>query len=281
MGLSGASRPTPPPREGVDTAAVDAASPVEKARRNVSPRPLPLLRLSSPLVVRLWAVTFGVLVLAAVLGLVARFGYGREALLGFVPLFDVDQEANIPSFVSALAWLWAAVLATAIGLAAKSTGDADSNRWLGLGLVFSFLSLDECVSIHERMTKPTWRIVHGGDILYGVAWVLPYALVFVPIGLAYLRFWLRLPVRTRVLTALAAAVFLGGAVGVETLGGWYFVTHGRTTDVVYALLCLWEESFEMAGVTLLIHALSTHLESHVGELGLVVGAMPARTGTRE
>jgi hypothetical protein len=114
----------------------------------------------------------------------------------------------------------------------EEEGAAGGRHWLGLGIVFSFLSLDELVSIHELLTKPTWRIVHGGEILYGVAWAIPYALVCIPLGFAYLRFWLRLPVRTRALIALAAVVFVGGAVVVETLR--HFVTHGRTGDIVSA-----------------------------------------------
>jgi len=52
-------------------------------------------------------------------------------------------------------------------------------------------------------------------------------------------------------------MFVGGAVGLEMLGGWYIQTHSR--DLVYHGFSAVEESLEMFGVIVVIRALLEYL----------------------
>ena len=60
----------------------------------------------------------------------------------------------------------------------------------------------------------------------------------------------------------AGAIFVGGAIGVEMLGGHWFVTQGRD-NVTYVALQTLEETMEMMGIVVFIYALAEYLDEHL------------------
>jgi hypothetical protein len=62
---------------------------------------------------------------------------------------------------------------------------------------------------------------------------------------------------------LAGLVFVGGAVGLEALGGWYVDRFGRE-EPGYGLLVTVEELLEMLGVAAFIYAVLRHLVAEHG-----------------
>jgi len=54
-------------------------------------------------------ITF-MLLLANILGLISTFYFDRPYAFGLVPLFDLNQENNIPTFYSAIAILFCSIL---------------------------------------------------------------------------------------------------------------------------------------------------------------------------
>ena len=78
------------------------------------------------------------------------------------------------------------------------------------------------------------------------------------LGLLFLKFLLRLPPLTRWSFLGAGAVYLGGAIGIEMIGGRYAESHGDE-NLTYQLLTHLEESMEMAGMIVFIHALLRYL----------------------
>jgi hypothetical protein len=82
----------------------------------------------------------------------------------------------------------------------------------------------------------------------------------------------------------AAAIFLAGALGFECLGAWYLSHHDDTEDFVYSLLVGAEESLEMTGVVVLIHALLDMLADRLAGQPLRVSvkssAQESRSRTR-
>jgi hypothetical protein len=95
------------------------------------------------------------------------------------------------------------------------------------------------------------------------AWVIPYALAVLVIGVLYLRFVWSLAARTRALFICAGSVYLAGALGFESVGGWYFSLHGEIEDLTYSLLVAAEEFLEMSGIILFIYALLDYLRDQL------------------
>ncbi len=73
------------------------------------------------------------------------------------------------------------------------------------------------------------------------------------LAVIYFKFWWRLPSRTRTLFLVSAAIYVGGAIGVEMLGGWYFAQY--FIDYTYSMLVLVEETMEIIGSSLFIYTL--------------------------
>lgn len=196
----------------------------------------------------------GGLTAAHVAGLVCRFGFGHDRVFGLVPLFDLDRENNIPSLVSALFLLICSGLLALQAVSARQNGRPDYRHRFGLAALFFGLAIDENFALHERMIVPLQGAL-GASGYFHFAWVIPYSLVVLALGLTYLQFLLNLPAATRRRFMTAAVVYLSGALGMEMIGGSYYEKLGGVPDLAYALITTVEELFEMAGVILFIHAL--------------------------
>ena len=124
--------------------------------------------------------------------------------------------------------------------------------------------MDEVATIHELPIDPLRNALNAGGLLY-FTWVIPGAIFVMIVGLSYLRFLGHLPSRTRNLFLIAAAVFVGGAIGVEMISGLQADRHGET-NFAYAMIITIEEAMEMLGVVIFIHAVADYLHRTVGEL---------------
>ena len=72
--------------------------------------------------------------------------------------------------------------------------------------------------------------------------------------MSYVRFLFHLPRGTRIRVALAGALFVGGALGVELVLGVWAEAHGED-NFVWEMLGLVEESMELMGSSLFLYAL--------------------------
>jgi hypothetical protein len=91
--------------------------------------------------------------------------------------------------------------------------------WLGLAIVFAYISMDEACRIHELLTGVMRRLFGlgaSGGLLY-LSWVVPVGIVMLILGLLYARFICQLPFEVRRLAIFSAVVFIGGALGCELL----------------------------------------------------------------
>lgn len=209
---------------------------------------------------RLAAILFSValtLLFANLLVVYLKFVQGYEHLRGFIFAFYFDHEANFPSLYSALLMAFASALLWVIGSSGDEKLRKQSTHWKLLSFVFAFLAVDEFGSVHESLIQPVKQLLSQSspvqsDYLY-FAWLIPYSIATLIIGLVYLRFFRRLPVQTRLLFLLAAAIFLSGAVVMEMVGGKYWADQGwaldgtNEVDLRYALITTVEEFLEMSG----------------------------------
>jgi hypothetical protein len=108
-----------------------------------------------------------------------------------------------------------------------------------------------------RPLRVTFRFTSGPLIR---AWVIPVMAFLAVMAVAYFRFLVSLPRRSRTLFIAAGAIYIGGALGLEMAGGVYTSTYQR--DLTYGVLATFEEVLEMTGMVVLLYGLMDHAERH-------------------
>lgn len=203
-------------------------------------------------------------------GMTSRYVLGHGRLFGLIDTFDVNIENNVPTFFATFLLVSCTALLALIANQPAVAG-REAAYWRWLCLIFLFLAVDEDASLHELLIEPMKRhLPLDGPLFF--AWVIPYGLAALVIGLLFLRFVLRLPARTRGLVFAAGGLYLAGALGFELLGGWYLSEYGESENMPYSLLVAGEEFLEMSGVILFLYALLEFLGERLQgrPLGIVI-----------
>ena len=188
-----------------------------------------------------------------------RYRTGHDTMYGVLRLFDVDEEANLPTLFSTLLLLSAGLLLGFISSEERRQGSRDAGRWKFLAVVFVFLAIDESAMLHEMFNVPGQAIL-GKDSpgIFYYAWVIPYSVIVLGLGVYILRFFLRLPTTTKIRFAIAAILFVGGSIGFELIEGVQDKVNGEN-NMTYESLTTIEEGMEMAGVIVFTHALLEYI----------------------
>lgn len=184
--------------------------------------------------------------------------------LDFLIWFDLDIERNIPSLYSSAAILVCSVLFFVIAYLEKNTGNCNRLYWIGLALIFLFLSIDEGIELHESIGDLTENYIHATGLLY-FPWIVPYSFMTIIFILLYLKFTLRLPAKTARLFILSGSVYLTGAIAFDMLGGREAEMHGFDS-AAYCIFYTIEEFLEMIAIVVLIYALLSYIERQFGYL---------------
>jgi hypothetical protein len=167
-------------------------------------------------------------------------------------LFDVNSENNVPTWFSSVLLFGDALLAGVVAAVVRRVGGHDARHWAGVAALLSLLSLDEVASLHERLQGPAGAVLGGATGALHFAWVLPGALLALLAGTAFVGFLGRLPASTRRLVVTAGVVYLGAAVGLESVSG--VVLEAQGDRAMYLLVSAAEEGLEMAAGVLLLFA---------------------------
>jgi uncharacterized membrane protein len=195
------------------------------------------------------------------------FGLSSEQMLGLKRFFDMGTEANLPTYVSALNLLLAGALLALIARYESRRQGKQNLPWWGLAIGFVLMSFDEAAMIHEGLVGAALvRYFGRGEGILYFTWYKLYIPIVLLVGLLYVRFLLRLPLRYSLRLLLAGVVFLSGAIGFEMLES-YVASHGLRGRSVSQLF---EETGEMLGVVLAIHALLLYLADNNVDLLLRV-----------
>jgi hypothetical protein len=184
---------------------------------------------------------------------------------GLITIFDMDRELSVPTLFSTSALLLSALLFGVAAASGRQRGLPFERHWWGLAGLFVFLAVDEFVGLHERLTPHVHRIV---DTSLQYAWIIPYGIALVVLAALYRRFVLALPYKPRYLFLAAAAIYVSGGLLLEIPAGYEAVAHGETT-LRFTILATIEELLEMAGVVVLIRALTCYLTTE--RPGLKIG----------
>lgn len=210
----------------------------------------------------------GILLVLHVSQLAAYYIIADVDKFDFIELIDFDYEGNLPSFYSAIAILFAAILLAIITYNKTSNKLSHRHHWLFLCLIFFVLSLDEALGLHEELGDfvESMQLFEAKGFLY-FAWVVPYGLLLTVFLITYCKFILSLPKKTMLLFVSAGALFIFGALGLETISAKEADLNG-SSSMLYSVLYTVEELCEMLGIILFIHALLEYMHTEIGEIHL-------------
>lgn len=167
-----------------------------------------------------------------------------------VRIININLEQSLPTWFATILLIIAALLAYVVASYKRSA--SYRKHWFGLSLIFVYLSIDEAISLHEELTIPLREALDATGIFY-FAWIIVGGVLVALVGLIYLRFLFNQPAQVRNLFILAGVLFVGGAVGIESISAALYEQTGTTA--VYSTIGTVEELFEMLGVIVLIRAL--------------------------
>jgi len=204
--------------------------------------------------------------IVATAGLVSELGRYVFDMPGadyMVSVFSLSYEGNFPTWYSSAQLSVAAVLLFTIAVASRQAGRRFIAHWFVLGAAFLYISLDEVVTIHEKMNG--WFDMDGA-LYYG--WIIPAGTFVLVMGLSYLPFLKHLPARTRRRFIVAGCLYVGGALLMEIPLGLWRDSAGTSANLGYALIDFVEETMEMLGICLFITALVDHLGGAEGKLAV-------------
>ncbi|MER5257064.1 MULTISPECIES: hypothetical protein [unclassified Streptomyces] len=172
-------------------------------------------------------------------------------------LVNVDVEANLATWWNSTLLLAVAGMALIAALLTGRGARPGRLSWLGLAAATALLSIDETISLHERLGEVgrSWKEWAGGS-LPTHAWVLPGA-VLAAAGTLCAVLWARkLPRDLRYGLLGALAVYLGGALLTEGFNGW---AHANDHSTVLMLGTIVEEGLEMSGCLVALAVLSRYV----------------------
>lgn len=239
--------------------------------RSVTLSRLPAARAPGSMVVaisaRAWPF-WGLMMIAVLVtasALLAVMHHGQHLpVRGFHLLSYVDLEGNVPSWYSSMLLLAAASAAGLLSLGERASGGPHWRAWRLLAVGFAAMSCDEAAGLHEHLTAPLRFLLDDAPALrYPL--VLPGVAIAAATWVYLARFLRDLPPVSRRRLLASGAVFLAGALGFETMGGWYDPTlHGESAT--YLALTHAEETCELLGVTGALYGMLRHFETAVGTM---------------
>lgn len=229
----------------------------------------------SPTLIKLNAVnislkfSFVLLIILAMhsVGQFIRLAYGFDYALGFVPLFYMYEEQNIPTWFSSITLVACSVLLGAIAIAKRGQLDPSYRYWLILCFVFLFLSIDEAAMIHEKIGHVTNRLLPH---TLPSAWAIPYALLAGILGVILVRFLLSIPPKYRILFCLSGALYVGGALGIEVLEVMRVLDGSDGRDLFFTVLVTIEETLESGSILIFLYSLLLYIKDNIKEIRVSV-----------
>lgn len=182
----------------------------------------------------------------------------------FPQYFNFDHEANFPSLYSALALGFCSYLLAIIATFKRAEKASYYRYWKWLSIIFIGLAVDEACSIHEISIPLLRKVINSEGFLY-FPWILPASILIAIFLLTFRKFIFSLPPKTKILFILAGAIYVGGAIGLESVSGYIADTPGLPIRS-YAIASTIEELLEMLGVVVFIYALLSYIQSQLSDL---------------
>ncbi len=176
--------------------------------------------------------------------------------------FDFDDEASIPTWFAQALFLLLAMLA---GLTSYLEKNKRSRWvWTTLSVLAVLGSVDEVSTVHESGLQSIHLLFfnENAPTLLANAWVVIVPLVLI-IATLFLYFSYKvLPKPTVKLFVIGAVVYISGAVGVDIITSTLLESTAFIEQGVFVAI---EEVSELIGLTIMVFATSSYLESNYGK----------------
>lgn len=211
---------------------------------------------------------FSILILGDLTGLTIKYTTGHDSVYGLIDLFDLDHEQNLTTYFSTINLLTASALLFIIANYKKVNNQIFTKNWYALSGIFLYLSVDEGAKLHELLMRPTEYVLGCRNVFF-FAWLVPGIIAMIIFALLFIKFFLHLPKKYKILFFSSAAIFVGGAMGMEMIDGHYASIYGGE-NVVYELLTSVEEGMEVAGIILFIYTLLSYIKEHIKDIKLTL-----------
>lgn len=192
-----------------------------------------------------------------------------ETAMGFIPLFNLDGEYNIPALFSVGLITVNAMLLFLIGKHNR-TKEGHKRYWSVLSYIFLFLAFDEFTSMHERIGGIVYRFAPSAfPVSESRYWMLPFSILIIAFLSYFYRFIFQLQKISLLRFCIAGGIYIGGAMGVEWLGDQYIWMYG-SPDFTYGMLSCLEEMLEMVGMIYFFRALLFLLSEDISSSRLTI-----------
>lgn len=208
----------------------------------------------------LFAIALFLLIAHLVVLTLVRFNQNNSSLVRELDhFFNLNNEQNFPTFFSSAILLFASALLFII----YKLNPTDRFYWLLLALVFLFLSLDEAVEIHEKInTVISQRMTDNLSGFLFWAWIIPYSILFLALGIVLFKFVFRLPKDIRNTFIIGGIIFFTGAVLIESLEGHIGKIY-KEGHIAFEITIASQEFIEMCGVIIFIYGLLKYMSNNI------------------
>ena len=200
------------------------------------------------------------------IGIMVEIILGHHESRGWLALFDLDKEWNVPTIYSALLFFAASGLLAVIASERRRIREWSFRYWMVLAAIFFTLGFDELFSIHNSTKRlvPDWfRQIGLFNLRWDLRWVVVGIIGTFAIVVAFVPFLARLPRRTACGMVIAGMIFVGGALGLEMIGGAWIGKHTRN-NWTYSTLLVIEETLEMVGIVVFLDVVLAYTERELG-----------------
>lgn len=188
-----------------------------------------------------------------------------EPIKGLIAFFNSAGEGNLPTYFSSFLLLFAAFLLLIITLKIKTDKASYVSMWTILILGFIYLSLDEMLVLHERVSQFIRTLTDwSGNGILRSPWVILGLLSVIVLSVVFLKFFMHLDKKTRLIFFIAGFMYVGAALGFEIIENIYDESYGQ--DIVYKMMQNAEEGFEMAAIIVFISGLLGFLSGNFKSL---------------
>ena len=169
--------------------------------------------------------------------------YGEGWQKEWARFFSLDWEENLPTLIATLSLLCSSLLSISISLISELKRKSRL-LWVGLGVIFLALSIDEWEGIHERI-----EFSGAGSWAY---FYLLGSIVFISL---YSAFVISLPNRIRNLMVISFVLFMLGSVGMELIALQALRLEANPAIPLYFFFSTVEEALELVAIAIFNYTL--------------------------
>ncbi len=177
--------------------------------------------------------------------------YSSNHFFRTLDFFDVGEEISLPSWFSSVNLFVSSILVFLVYKCSENETALVHRYWLVLSGVFAYLSLDESAEIHERFNRFSSFTKNIFPVLETHSWVFFGTVLSILFVATFVPFLLRIHRRTAVMFIIAGAIFVSGSIGFEFIGAvMRYTGYAQSTDLIYKLRRIVEESLEIYGIVI-------------------------------